>query len=177
MANPDLLKLRAHDLTDMRVLAACLQDALVPLSDIAYLKREKRFVMVANRFRWEFDKQAADVPDPATVPESDARFEDDAEEPAFERVNCGVCFDRVRGVRTQGLDMQNKDHILNLLTIEANRRSIRLVFSGDILIHLDVGAVACHLEDLSEPWPTRWHPSHQGADEPEPGPAGSGGQA
>jgi len=177
MANPDLLKLRARDPADMRVIAACLQDALVPLSDMAYLQREKRFVMVANRFRWELDRQAADVAEPADAPEGDARFEEDTEEPAFERVNCGICFDRVRGVRTQGLDLENKDHILNLLTIEANARSIRLVFSGDALIHLEVSAIACHLEDLSEPWPTRWHPSHQDADEPEPGPAGSGGQA
>ena len=179
MSTSGLLKLRAHDPADMRVIAACLQDALVPLSDMAYLKREKRFVMVANRFRWELERQAADTAAPATLPEGDARFEDDIEEPAFERVNCGICFDRVRGVRTHGLDLENKDHILNLLTIEANARSIRLVFSGDALIHLEVGAIACHLEDLSEPWPTRWQPSHQDTDEPEPepGPAGSGGQA
>ena len=183
MATPDLLKLRAHDLADMRILAACLQDALIPLSDIAYLKREKRFVMVANRFRWELRKDATESAQAALVPEEDARFEDDAEEPAFERVNCGICFDRVRGVRYQGLDLDNKDHILNLLTIEANARSIRLVFSGDILIHLDVGAIACHLQDLSEPWPTHWQPSHQEVEESgpepgkEPGSAGSGGQA
>ena len=185
MTSPGLLKLRAQDPEDMRVIAACLQDALVPLSDIAYLKREKRFVMVANRFRWERDRRATEAAQPVTVPEGDARFEDHEEEPAFERVNCGICFDRVRGVRTQGLDLKNKDHILNLLTIEANARSIRLVFSGDALIHLDVGAIVCHLQDLSEPWPTRWQPSHQDAEGSESGPdageepgsAGSGGRA
>ena len=47
------LKLRAHDIEDLRALGACLQDALVPVADLAYLKAEKRFVMVANRFKWE----------------------------------------------------------------------------------------------------------------------------
>lgn len=175
MVTPELLKLRAHDVADMQVIAVCLQDALIPLSDIVYLKREKRFVMVANRFRWELGKTVP-VPAPAAAaPEGDARFEDHEAEPAFQRVNCGVCFDRVRGVRFQGLDLDNKDHILNLLTIEAAPRSIGLVFSGDARIQLDVGAIACHLQDLSEPWPTHWRPSHEGAE--EPGPAGSGDQA
>src|SRR3546814_9083894 len=46
------LKLRAHDPADMDVVAALLQDALVPLGDMTYLAKETRFVMVANRFRW-----------------------------------------------------------------------------------------------------------------------------
>ena len=53
------LKLRAHDTEDMRVIAGILQDALVPLSDVTYLKGEKRFILVANRFRWETDSGSA----------------------------------------------------------------------------------------------------------------------
>src|SRR3546814_13804416 len=44
------LKLRAHDPADMDVVAALLQDALVPLGDMTYIAKEKPFVMVANRF-------------------------------------------------------------------------------------------------------------------------------
>ena len=55
------LKLRAHDAEDLAALAACLQDALVPLADVVYLKAEKRFVMVANRFMWERGAQTAPV--------------------------------------------------------------------------------------------------------------------
>ena len=50
MAASEPLKLRARDLEDMAVIASVLQDALVPLRDVAFLKREKRFVMVVNRF-------------------------------------------------------------------------------------------------------------------------------
>lgn len=164
MAETPLIRLRARDAEDMQVVAACLQDALVPLGDIAYLKREKRFVMVVNRFKWETSDRDAAAPAPEAGPEADARFTDDAAEPGFERVNAGVCFDKVQAVRFQGLDLGNKDHILNLLTIQVESDSITLVFSGDILIRLEVGAIACHLEDLSEPWPTRWQPSHEDAE-------------
>lgn len=166
MAPSALLKLRARDAEDMAVVSACLQDALVPLSDIAYLKSEKRFVMVANRFKWESAKTRSEelLPAGATAPGVDARFEDHSGAPAFERVNCGVCFDRVRAVQFRGLDLRQRDHILNLLAIEAEPRRITLVFSGDAAIRLDVAGIVCHLEDLGEAWPTRWQPEHEGDD-------------
>ena len=156
------MKLRAHDADDLAALAACLQDALVPLSDVAYLKSEKRFVMVANRFKWESGPDGI----PATPPEpaGDASFEEadggEATGPVYERVNCGVCFDRVKNVRFSGLDPKGKDQILNLLTVNAERGAITLVFSGSAAIRLEVSSIRCHLEDLNEPWPTRRRPSH-----------------
>ena len=47
------LKLRAEDADDLAVLSACLQDALVPVRDLAYVPSQQIFVFVANRFRWE----------------------------------------------------------------------------------------------------------------------------
>ena len=72
------LKLRAHDLQDMDVIAALLQDALVPLGDMTYLAEEKRFILVANRFRWHGDPAEDRRPAaPAPQPEGeDAAFDD-----------------------------------------------------------------------------------------------------
>src|SRR3546814_18701440 len=61
------LKLRAHDPADMDVVAALLQDALVPLGDMTYLAKAKRFVMVANRFRRHGDASQQERP-PAPPP-------------------------------------------------------------------------------------------------------------
>ena len=47
------LRLRAEDSDDLAVISACLQDSLVPVRDLAYLPDEGRFMLVANRFRWE----------------------------------------------------------------------------------------------------------------------------
>jgi hypothetical protein len=166
------LKLRAHDAEDLRALAACLQDALVPLADVAYLKSEKRFVMVANRFMWE--RGARDVPEsvPVTEPvdasaeaDADARFEEAEAGPINYRVNCAITFDWVRNVGYRGLDPREKDQILSLLTIELEPgevvpRAVRLVFAGGGAIRLEVRDLRCRLEDLGEPWPTHWRPSH-----------------
>ena len=48
MTAPGRLRLRAADGDDIPVLSACLQDAVVPVADMAYLPSEARFVMVAN---------------------------------------------------------------------------------------------------------------------------------
>jgi len=165
------LKLRAHDAEDLATIAAVLQDALVPVADLAYLKPEKRFVMVATRFRWETAPDDADDADGAAEtpsPAGDARFEDaDAEDLAdalpFERINCGVCFDKVRAVRFRGLDPRARDEMLNLLTVTAAPGAITLVFAGGGEIRLKVGAVRCFMEDLGEAWPTRWRPHHEAA--------------
>jgi len=168
------LKLRAHDPQDMDVVAALLQDALVPLGDMTFLAQEKRFVMVANRFRWrsspDEDKLAST---PATLPEGeDAAFDDEGDPPPFERVNSGICFDKVERVRFRGCKPGGKDEILNLLTITSQPDAITLIFAGDAAIRLEVQAIRCHVEDIGLPWPTRWRPRH----DEEPGPAAGGEQ-
>lgn len=181
------LKLRAHDIEDLRALATCLQDALVPVADLTYLKAEKRFVMVANRFKWEGGAQTAPAPEvapqPAPAPEpeptraerdSDAKFEEADGGPLYQRVNCTVCFDWVRKVHFRGVDLRRKDQLLNLLTLEADPGAVTLLFSGGGEIRLEVSGIRCHLEDLGEPWPTRWRPDHAEAEPPSELPPESG---
>jgi len=175
MANDDPaedkpLKLRARDPQDMDVVAALLQDALVPLADMTFLEKENRFVLVANRFRWHgdpaLDHRSAE---PEVLPEGeDAAFDDDSQ-PPFERVNSGLCFDRVERVRFRGLQPGGKDEILSLLTITSQPDAITLIFAGDAAVRLEVKAISCHLEDIGQPWPTRWRPQHEGKQDPDAG--------
>ncbi len=170
MARQGRLKLRARDPEDLRVLSACLQDALVPLSDIAFLKPDRRFVLVVNRFMWESAPEAeelsAEVAAKAEAApgagEDDARFEDaEGATPPYQRVNAGLTFDRVREARFRGFDARKRDEILNLLNIEAEPGAVTLSFSGGGAIRLEVAEILCHLEDLGQPWPTRWRPDHE----------------
>jgi len=162
MAEEQRLRLRAADAEDMDVVAALLQDALVPVLDMTYQKRERRFVMVANRFRWrESDTEdgASAQPEPL---EGDASFEDSDTPPAHERINTGVRFDKVVRVQSKGISDGGRDQILNLLTVVTESKSITLLFSEDAVIRLDVEEINCHLEDVGDPWPTRWRPHHDG---------------
>ena len=49
------IKLRACSLEDLSLISALLQDAIVPIGDIAFLRDEKSFVLVASRYCWEYD--------------------------------------------------------------------------------------------------------------------------
>ena len=137
-----VVRLKATDADDLKVIASVLQDAVIPMREMAYQLAESRFVLVANRFRWE----------DADEPHVDGRI--------YERVHCGVRFDGVRAVRTRGLDQRKRDEILSLLTLRADAEAIELVLAGGGVIRLEVDRILCHLDDLAEPWPTQWRPSH-----------------
>ena len=146
MTAGDPLKLSAADTEDLSVIAACLQDSLVPVNDMRFLPGERRFVLVANRFRWE---DAGSEQSPG---------EDGA--PVYDRVHCGVCFEHVIAVRQSGLDQRRRGQIVSFLTVTATGNTIDLVFSAGATIRLEVERLLCHLQDLGEPWPTRWRPVH-----------------
>ncbi len=140
------LKLRAQDDEDIKILAACLQDALVPIAEIDFMPDEGRFVLVANRFRWENCEESRQ------------------ECGAFERVNCGIAFEHVRAVRSRDIDRSDRRQILDLLTIEVEGRVVNLLFAGGGVISLEVERINCLVRDMGEPWPTKWRPQHSAAE-------------
>jgi hypothetical protein len=144
MSEPKLLKLRAADEDDLKIISTFLQDAVIAVREMTFLKEELRFAFVANRFRWE------DV-DRERPAEGDA---------IYERVHCGICFDSVTAVRQNGLDQRRKAQVVSLLSISVEDKAIDLSFSAGITIRLEVEKIRCHLQDLNEPWPTQWRPSH-----------------
>ncbi len=167
MAESKRLKIRAHDAEDIHTLSGLLQDSLAPLCDVAYLREEKRFVLVVNRFCWEMlpselrerGLSAPDTPE-GQAENDDVSFSDVDDLPTFHRVNTGLCFDKVKSVQVKDVDLNQKDEILNLLTIAAIPGYITLHFSGGAAIRLVVSQIRCHMDDISEPWPTLYQPRH-----------------
>jgi hypothetical protein len=141
------LKLRAADAEDLAVISAILQDSLVTIGEMTYLPDETRFVLVANRFKWE--PQAGAIPAKG------------------ERVLTGLCIDGVKTVSRRGFSPRDSDRILALLALrlgEGAAPELILDFAGGSSVRLEVGQILCHLDDLGEPWPTRWRPKHPVAD-------------
>lgn len=164
MTSEQPLKLWAKDVEDLAIIAAVAQDALVPIGEMAFLPADKRFVLALNRFRWDMSgnigAQAAEG-GPATGQTGDAAFFDpDQRRRGFERVMSGLRFESVTAVRTKGIDLRNRDRILELLTIHAEPGAILLVFSGTAIIRLETDELRCYLEDFGEAWPTRSVPRH-----------------
>ena len=164
------LKLRARRAEDYEVVSALLQDALIPASEMDYLPEQRRFVVLANRFRWELSRDGPADTEPTANPESggrgavdasdDARFHDVDAHTHFQRTHCGLCFDRVKAVRRRGFKPGQSATLLNLLALTYDDGGITLEFSGGAAVRLVGRRIACHLEDLGESWPTKWRPSH-----------------
>ncbi len=49
------LRLRAFDAEDLAVLSAAAQDGVFPATEMRWSRRERRFAVLLNRFRWEDD--------------------------------------------------------------------------------------------------------------------------
>jgi len=134
----DHTRLSARSVEDLAVIAALLQDAIVPVGDMAYLRDERSFVLALNRFRWETG----------------------AGEAGPQRIHSGLRFDTVRRVRYRGIRRGDRGRFLSLLTISYDDGVAVLHFSGGGKIRLEVDELNCALEDFGEAWPAGSVPAH-----------------
>ena len=139
------LKLIALDPEDLKVLSCHLQDAVIRVGDMAFLKTEMRFAAIANRFDWE---QAERI--------------DDA---TYRRRRAGLRFERVRSAKVHGIDLSQKGTVLELLAVtfepgEEPSGAVTLLFAGGGAIQLDVECIEAELRDLGAAWGTRLKPEH-----------------
>jgi hypothetical protein len=144
-AEPKRLKLRAIDDEDLAVLAAFLQDAIVSVSEMAYLPQESRFALAVCRFRWE-----------AAVGEKP----DDLPEDVFERVTCAVTIDAVREPKYRGFSLKERTRLMPLLTATYEDGAVLLTFGGGAALKLAVDRLDFRMEDFGVCWPTRQKPEH-----------------
>lgn len=155
------MRLMAKDADDLAVIAACLQDALVPISEVQYLTGEQRFIMLLNRFRWERQPAGRHTPATAKMEGTDASFHDaDDYFDTEQRIHCGLCVDKVTAVRSRGVDLKQRGKFLSLLTMQVDGQNLNLLFSGGGVIQLTVSELSVFLSDMGEGWPTQWRPDH-----------------
>jgi hypothetical protein len=140
-----VLKLTAFDADDLAVISAQMQDAVILIGDIRYLKRAGKLLFVANRFAW-------DEAGPARR--------------AYYRRRTGLHFDRVLDVKAQHIRQDNPQAVLSLLAItfepgDEPSGKIRLDFSGGGHIEATVECIEAALDDLGPAWETAHVPSHE----------------
>ena len=94
-----ILKLLGRNQEDLKVISAYLQDSIVAIKDIAFLKINRTFIMVVNRFMWE-----------------------DIEKGVFrenKRIKCAIKFEEVTKVESKNINQKNKNKRLECLAIES----------------------------------------------------------
>jgi hypothetical protein len=133
------LRLMAMGPDDLPVLAALVQDAVFPITEMTYVRTRRRFAILLNRFRWE-DKEAAE-----------------RERRPYERVQALLTVENVTAVRTQGIDRGQKDTILSLLDLRYDGAPegpgrLTLTLAGDGAIELDLEAPEAVLRDTTRPY-------------------------
>jgi len=133
------LRLVAQDGEDLKVIAALVQDAVLPVTELKFDARRRRFAVLLNRFRWE-DRQEA---------ERVGR--------AYERVRSLLVVEDVRKVQSFGFDRADKDLVLSILSIsfeagEDGTGRLTMTLAGDGAIALDVEALEVRLDDVTRPY-------------------------
>ena len=140
------LKLIGKNKEDLKIISAYLQDSIVTLKNLAFLKKNRIFVMIVNRFMWE-----------------------DVEKGVFrknKRIKCAVKFDEVIKVGSKNINQNNKNKILECLAIKCNLLSddtydIKIFFSGGSIITIISETIDIILDDFGEPWNVKHVPTHK----------------
>jgi Protein of unknown function (DUF2948) len=140
----DALKLIALDKDDLEIISTHLQDAVVNVGDIVWLRSEKRVVLALNRFDWE----AAS-----------------AESPQYQRRRTALRFERVNAVKCRNVRPLDKNAVLSLLAVDFTESDppagvIVLTFSGDAALRLEVECLEAEIADLGPAWATARCPDH-----------------
>ncbi len=144
------LRLKALDPEDLAIISALVQDAVFVRSDSRWLKGERRFAILLNRFRWE------DLP----LAERTGR--------SFERVRSVLSIEDVTHVRGSGLEEIDKDTVLSILSVnwepgDDGTGSVELTLAGDGAIRIEVEALEVVMRDVTRPYhaPSGKAPRHE----------------
>ena len=140
------LKLLGKNQEDLKVISAYLQDSIVTVKDILFLKENRTFIMILNRFMWE-----------------------DVEKGVFrhdKRIRCAVKFEDVLKVKSQKINQKNKNKPFEFLAIKSGPNSngtykISIFFAGGGIITIISEAIEVFMNDLGKSWRVQHVPRHK----------------
>ena len=140
------LKLIGKNQEDLKTISAYLQDSVIIVKDILFLKKNKIFLMILNRFIWE-----------------------DAEKGVFrknKRIRCAVKFEEVIKVQSKNINQKNNKKPLEYLAIKSSFMSnnffkIKIFFSGGGIITITSEVIEVSMNDLGKPWNVNYFPVHK----------------
>jgi len=140
------LKLICKNKDDLKVVSAYLQDSIVTVKDLAFLKKNRSFIMIVNRFMWE-----------------------DVEKGILrknKRIRCAIKFDDVISVKSKNINQKKRNKFLECLAIKClNFKSknckIKIFYAGDSIITIISETINITMHDLGESWGVKHVPFHK----------------
>ena len=139
-------KLLGKNQEDLKIISAYLQDSIIIVKDIVFLKQNRTFIMIVNRFMWE-----------------------DVEKGIFrqnKRIRCAVKFEEVIKVECKNINQKNKNKPLECLAIKCSSifdetYKIKIFFAGNSVITVTLEAIEVALHDLGKLWHVKHIPIHK----------------
>ena len=144
MTETSATKLVALDADDLEVISAQMQDAIMHVGDVRWLRGPAKLALVANRYDHLSDTAGG----------------------AGERRQTGLQISRVSRVAAANIIMDDASAILSLLSISfepgatAPEGAIVLTFAGGGAIRAEVECIEVAMADLGPKWDARARPSH-----------------
>ena len=140
------LKLIGRNQKDLKVISAYLQDSIVTVKDMVFLRKNKTFIMIINRFKWE-------------NVEREVLSEN-------KRIRSAIKFEEVFRVKSKNINQKNKNRRLEILAIKCkeiiNRNyEIKIFFAGDGIITLIQETIDIIMHDLGVSWNVKYAPKHK----------------
>ena len=140
------LKLLGKNQEDLKIISAYLQDSILIVKDIVFLKQNRTFVMIVNRFMWENVEKEV--------------FK------RYKRIRCAVKFEEVIKVESKNINQKNKNKPLECLAIKCSSifdetYKINIFFAGDSMITIISEVIEVALQDLGKPWNVKHIPIHK----------------
>ena len=140
------LKLLGKNQEDLKIISAYLQDSILIVKDMVFLKQNRTFIMMVNRFMWE-----------------------DVEKGVFrqnKRIRCAVKFEEVIKVESKNINQKNKNIPLECLAIKCSSifdetYKIKIFFAGNSIITIISEVIEVALRDLGKPWNVKHIPIHK----------------
>ena len=140
------LRLLCKNQEGLKVISTFTQDSIVAVKDIVFLKQNKTFIMIANRFMWE-----------------------DVEKGVFrqnKRIRCAVKFEEVIKVKSKNINQKNKNKPLEFLAIKCSSISdetykTKIFFAGNSIITVISEVIEVALHDLGKSWNVKHVPIHK----------------
>jgi len=140
------LKLLGKNQEDLKIISAYLQDSILIVKDIVFLKQNRTFIMIVNRFMWEYIEKKV--------------FKQN------KRIRCAVKFEEVIKVESKNINQKNKNKPLEYLAIKCSSifdetYKIKIFFAGNSIITIISEVIEVALHDLGKPWNVKHIPIHK----------------
>jgi len=140
------LKLICKNQEDLKVISAYSQDSVVAVKDIIFLKKNRIFLMIVNRFMWEDIEKGIHRQN--------------------KRIRCAIKFEGILEAKSKKINQKNKNKRLECLAIKSNKilnknYEINFFFAGGGIITLISESIEAVMHDLHVPWNVKHIPKHK----------------